>query len=1297
MKSRYLIKAVLIIPFLLLCLPHNALTLDGNFIGEKLIFPSHNNSVSLLNANIEINANDIEWDVVSQAIYLNTGKTTTVQFGFPKPLYPEYGIGIREFKTYLSNVLKKSYEKNAFENSKIKDLNYDRVYITNVKLPMKARCFIKHTYTVEMMLGSNGLNTLNYALKPGTLWKNSVNDISVSVNNVDTGFICRISPPGYTIEQTSIRWHFSQTDCENDINITWHYKLKNWIDDASQFITTQYSPFLIGEKLNEGENYITQCFGNDDLHNNYILLKYNQNTKNIVINTFKLLVDKYVSAGSTDTLKILFYKRFLYKFSDDKNALMVLYDDILKKLQSKIIYLDPEQLEWLSEDSSSYLENQQLALNFRKQLFNQLVKSANLQNIASAVCNLASSYADNKLYDKAIAAFGSIRTYTTKEEDLKYVIKEFAQFSRFEDSGTISIGIRKKANLGIIKLCRSKQEFAVYEFGALLRIAEIYENENRFKKALKIYEKINRTPYFSQEFKDRFVKNRLDYARTMTANESEPLPVNILKGIAAAFLLFLMIIFADKINIIYNVIRRIYRAGDRLLYSLWLAIAPLFKNIAVPLGSLSTALREQATEFIYTKFSESMLKSLTQIFSFIGRVIKTFANNCKLALKLLSVPVIKAIKLIPPETLGKIHTLVPLPSKEYYSKAFSIFKRQKEKILKVSGEITKNMIWSGEVIITGTTQINKDASVLIKPGTKLSFAVEGSIEKLQKEPVGNTGKCDLIVYGKFIAEGRERFPIIIAGENWGSIIFLGNKRGSIFKYCDISGGTDAIKCCGSIFLEISDSLIKMNSKTAINCCDNSALLIDNNEITDNGYCGILCSDTSSVEITSNRIYHNGTGIRCEGSSSPIIAKNSISEGNKKGIECLNKSAAKITGNTIQGNSEFGVSCSDGSKPKLKNNSIGNTLIGIECLNSAAPAIESNNIRACRIAVHCLNDSKAVINENTISSCNIGIDLGTTLAINVGLNKISGCIDTGIACYGPVKNAISDNSFTNNENGVHCHDDNNSEINKNRFKDCKVGINCNDFSVPQIKNNIFEENMFGVLCARTAAPVMTDNVIKGSKDSGVKSMDNSKPQIAFNTFENNKTAIKTAATSGAVIDDSNMYKDNAVKTEAISEEENKTGVQQAEEAKQQEPQGPLQKIRQVKGISLKRGDPAQAGETLVITALEQAIKFNFVDETFSNESLANIEIIADVLGGFTGLYIEINVHTDNTGNPVYNLELSKKVAKSLMEYFVYVRKFNPAMINYEGYGGAKPIASNDTDEGRYKNKRVEIILTKKPAM
>ena len=73
-------------------------------------------------------------------------------------------------------------------------------------------------------------------------------------------------------------------------------------------------------------------------------------------------------------------------------------------------------------------------------------------------------------------------------------------------------------------------------------------------------------------------------------------------------------------------------------------------------------------------------------------------------------------------------------------------------------------------------------------------------------------------------------------------------------------------------------------------------------------------------------------------------------------------------------------------------------------------------------------------------------------------------------------------------------------------------------------------------------------------------------------------------------------------------------------------------------------------------------------------------------------IEMSAHTDSRGTDEYNFKLSDNRARSVMEYIISKGIANTRITSH-GYGETKPVATNDTDEGRQLNRRVEFKILK----
>lgn len=84
-------------------------------------------------------------------------------------------------------------------------------------------------------------------------------------------------------------------------------------------------------------------------------------------------------------------------------------------------------------------------------------------------------------------------------------------------------------------------------------------------------------------------------------------------------------------------------------------------------------------------------------------------------------------------------------------------------------------------------------------------------------------------------------------------------------------------------------------------------------------------------------------------------------------------------------------------------------------------------------------------------------------------------------------------------------------------------------------------------------------------------------------------------------------------------------------------------------------------------------------------------VQDAIKKFPNCKIMIEGHTDSQGTDEANQVLSDSRAKAVAEYFMANMNVTLPM-NYQGYGESRPVASNDTPEGRAKNRRIDVVIT-----
>lgn len=93
-----------------------------------------------------------------------------------------------------------------------------------------------------------------------------------------------------------------------------------------------------------------------------------------------------------------------------------------------------------------------------------------------------------------------------------------------------------------------------------------------------------------------------------------------------------------------------------------------------------------------------------------------------------------------------------------------------------------------------------------------------------------------------------------------------------------------------------------------------------------------------------------------------------------------------------------------------------------------------------------------------------------------------------------------------------------------------------------------------------------------------------------------------------------------------------------------------------------------------------------------ESFVELDRVVKLLNENPAIEIEMSAHTDSKGSDEYNFKLSDNRAKSVRDYIVS-KGIAENRISSQGYGETKPVATNDTDDGRQLNRRVEFTILK----
>lgn len=116
-------------------------------------------------------------------------------------------------------------------------------------------------------------------------------------------------------------------------------------------------------------------------------------------------------------------------------------------------------------------------------------------------------------------------------------------------------------------------------------------------------------------------------------------------------------------------------------------------------------------------------------------------------------------------------------------------------------------------------------------------------------------------------------------------------------------------------------------------------------------------------------------------------------------------------------------------------------------------------------------------------------------------------------------------------------------------------------------------------------------------------------------------------------------------------------------------------------------PVREGESVVL----RNVFFEFDSAELLPESVVELKRLYTFLEQNPGIQIEISGHTDSTGSFSYNKTLSENRALSVFNYLID-KGIDKSRLAYAGYADTKPIATNETEEGRSRNRRTEFLVT-----
>lgn len=111
---------------------------------------------------------------------------------------------------------------------------------------------------------------------------------------------------------------------------------------------------------------------------------------------------------------------------------------------------------------------------------------------------------------------------------------------------------------------------------------------------------------------------------------------------------------------------------------------------------------------------------------------------------------------------------------------------------------------------------------------------------------------------------------------------------------------------------------------------------------------------------------------------------------------------------------------------------------------------------------------------------------------------------------------------------------------------------------------------------------------------------------------------------------------------------------------------------------------------IMVTFDSDVLFPLNSSYLTDKAKAELDKLVLLLNDYPGASLIVDGHTDATGTETYNQWLSEKRAESVKKYAVE-KGLDADRISTHGYGQAKPVAPNNTKEGRQRNRRVEVTI------
>jgi hypothetical protein len=275
--------------------------------------------------------------------------------------------------------------------------------------------------------------------------------------------------------------------------------------------------------------------------------------------------------------------------------------------------------------------------------------------------------------------------------------------------------------------------------------------------------------------------------------------------------------------------------------------------------------------------------------------------------------------------------------------------------MEVSGELTSDAIWEGDVLLQGDVVVPEGRTLRLRAGTTLSFAPRPrwSCAVFRSAPEGypieasSRDHCDLVVFGRLEVDGSTERPVVLGRpeDRWGGITLLGRGAARLehARVCGAAGGDEALfQCFDDSRLELRNCVLS-HARVGALAWGLSAVRVHESVVEDVG-CAFLCREGSTTDLFR---------VRCRRV--------------EQGVWEQDWALARLEDCRLEGCSVFGAGAYDRSRLTVVRGFLGGCRLGLIVAGDASADAFAAELRDNGVGVQTIQSARARLRRCVIAS------------------------------------------------------------------------------------------------------------------------------------------------------------------------------------------------------------------------------------------------------------------------------------------------------------------------------------------